>query len=178
MNWSMFLEGQGTYIVELHVASISKFSKIKFMLVSRVQNQFHILTHSSGPCIDVHMVCSSVCQEHWHYRLSPQKITIGLLASITFEIVLAMCIELATQKGWRRYAFPHFISFILQYLGQTERCIRAHLKANLVLYQSCKYELSRILNGDRALDRIQHGEGGRGGGGGTHKVYGKTCVAR
>ena len=30
-------------------------------------------------------------------------------------------IGLATQKGWRRYAFPHFISFILQYLSQTER---------------------------------------------------------
>ena len=40
----------------------------------------------------------------------------------------------------------------------------AHLKANLVLYQSCKYELPNILNGDRALDRIQHGEGGGGGG--------------
>ena len=53
----------------------------------------------------------------------------------------------------------------------------AHLKANLVLYQSCKYELPSILNGDRALDRIQHGEGGGGGGGGgggTHKVYGKN----
>ena len=55
----------------------------------------------------------------------------------------------------------------------------AHLKANLVLYQSCKYELPNILNGDRALDRIQHGEGGgggevEGGGGGTHKVYGKN----
>ena len=49
----------------------------------------------------------------------------------------------------------------------------AHLKANLVLYQSCKYELPNILNGDRACDRIQHGEGG-GGGGGTHKVYGKN----
>ena len=51
------------------------------------------------------------------------------------------------------------------------------LKANLVLYQSCKYELASILNGDRALDRIQHGEGGGGGevegGGGTH-VYGKN----
>ena len=33
----------------------------------------------------------------------------------------AMCIELATQKGWRRYAFPRFISFILRYLSQTER---------------------------------------------------------
>ena len=42
----------------------------------------------------------------------------------------------------------------------------AHLKANLVLYQSWKYELPNILNGDRALDRIQHGEGGGGGGGG------------
>ena len=42
-----------------------------------------------------------------------------------------------------------------------------------MLYQSCEYELSSILNGDRALDRIQHGEGG-GGGGGTHKVYGKN----
>ena len=50
----------------------------------------------------------------------------------------------------------------------------AHLKANLVLYQSCKYELPNILNGDRALDRIQHGEGGGGGGGGTHKVYGEN----
>ena len=50
----------------------------------------------------------------------------------------------------------------------------AHLKANLVLYQSCKYELPNILNGDRALNRIQHGEGGGGGGGGTHKVYGKN----
>ena len=57
----------------------------------------------------------------------------------------------------------------------------AHLKANLVLYQSCKYELPNILNGDRALDRIQHGEGGGWGGGGrwrggggTHKVYGKN----
>ena len=47
----------------------------------------------------------------------------------------------------------------------------AHLKANLVLYQSCKYERPNILNGHRALDRIQHGEGG---GGGTHKVYGKN----
>ena len=88
-----------------------------------------------------------------------------------------MCIELATQKGWRRYAFPCFISFILRYLSQTERyrhVIRAHLKANLVLYQSCEYELSSILNGDRVLDRIQHGEGGGGGGGGTHKAYGKN----
>ena len=34
---------------------------------------------------------------------------------------MAMCIELATQKEWRRYAFPRFISFILQYLSQTER---------------------------------------------------------
>ena len=42
----------------------------------------------------------------------------------------------------------------------------AHLKANLVLYQSCKYELPNILNGEGALDRIQHGEGGGGGGGG------------
>ena len=59
----------------------------------------------------------------------------------------------------------------------------AHLKANLVLYQSCKYQLPNILNGDRALDRIQHGEGGGGGGGGgrgggggggTHKVYGEN----
>ena len=50
----------------------------------------------------------------------------------------------------------------------------AHLKANLVLYQSCKYKLPNILNGDRALDRVQHGEGGGGGGGGTHKVYGKN----
>ena len=51
----------------------------------------------------------------------------------------------------------------------------AHLKANLVLYQSCKYERPNILNGHRALDRIQHGEGGGGGGGGgTHKVYGKN----
>ena len=32
---------------------------------------------------------------------------------------LAMCIELATQKGWRRYAFLRFISFILRYLSQT-----------------------------------------------------------
>ena len=31
-----------------------------------------------------------------------------------------------------------------------------------------------MLNEDRALDRIQHGEGGGGGGGGTHKVYGKN----
>ena len=36
-------------------------------------------------------------------------------------LCMAMCIELATQKGWRRYAFPCFISFILQYLSQTER---------------------------------------------------------
>ena len=36
----------------------------------------------------------------------------------------AMCIELATQKGWRRYAFPRFISFILRYLSQTERYSR------------------------------------------------------
>ena len=34
---------------------------------------------------------------------------------------MAMCIELATQKGWRRYAFPRFISFLLRYLSQTER---------------------------------------------------------
>ena len=60
----------------------------------------------------------------------------------------------------------------------------AHLKANLVLYQSCKYELPNILNGDRAFDRIQHGEGGGGGGGGgggevVHtKSMGKMCVAR
>ena len=55
----------------------------------------------------------------------------------------------------------------------------AHLKANLVLYQSCKYELTNILNGDRALDRIQHGEGGGGGGEVVHtKSMGKTCVAR
>ena len=33
---------------------------------------------------------------------------------------MAMCRELA-MKGWRRYAFPHFISFILRYLSQTER---------------------------------------------------------
>ena len=60
----------------------------------------------------------------------------------------------------------------------------AHLKANLVLYQSCKYERPNILNGHRALDRIQHGEGGGGGGGGgggrwrggggTHRVYGEN----
>ena len=49
-----------------------------------------------------------------------------------------------------------------------------HLKANLMLYQSCKYELPNILYGDRACDRIQHGEGGGGGGGGTHEVYGKN----
>ena len=59
----------------------------------------------------------------------------------------------------------------------------AHLKANLVLYQSCKYELPNILNRDRALDIIQHGEGGGGGGGGGGEVVhtksmGKTCVAR
>ena len=36
-------------------------------------------------------------------------------------IHVAMCIELATQKGWRRYAFACFISFILRYLSQTER---------------------------------------------------------
>ena len=56
----------------------------------------------------------------------------------------------------------------------------AHLKANLVLYHLCKYELPNILNGDRALDRIQHGEGGGGGGGGevVHtKSMGKMCVA-
>ena len=56
-----------------------------------------------------------------------------------------------------------------------------HLKANSVLYQSCKYELSNILNGDRALDRIQHGEGGGGGGGGggwyTQSLWEK-CVSR
>ena len=40
----------------------------------------------------------------------------------------------------------------------------AHLKANLGLYQSCNYELPSILNGDWAVDRIQHGEGGVGGG--------------
>ena len=51
-----------------------------------------------------------------------------------------------------------------------------HLKANLVLYQSCKYELPNILNGDRALDRIQHGEGGWKV---VHtKSMGKMCVAR
>ena len=60
----------------------------------------------------------------------------------------------------------------------------AHLKANLVLYQSCKYELPNLLNGDRALDRFQHSEGGEGGGGGgggevVHtKSMGKMCVAR
>ena len=58
----------------------------------------------------------------------------------------------------------------------------AHLKANLVLYQSCKYERPNILKGHRALDRIQHGEGGGGGGGGgggevVHtKSMGKMCV--
>ena len=39
----------------------------------------------------------------------------------TEHLHTAMCIELATQKGWRRYAFPCFISFILRYLSQTER---------------------------------------------------------
>ena len=38
-----------------------------------------------------------------------------------FKSIVAMCIELATQKGWRRYAFPRFISFILRYLSQTGR---------------------------------------------------------
>ena len=60
----------------------------------------------------------------------------------------------------------------------------AHLKANLVLYQSCRYERPNILNGHKALDRIQHGEGGGGGGGveGGEVVHtksmGKMCVAR
>ena len=49
----------------------------------------------------------------------------------------------------------------------------AHLKANLVLYQSCKYELPNILNGGRVLDRIQHDEGG----GGETKSTGKKCIA-
>ena len=54
----------------------------------------------------------------------------------------------------------------------------AHLKANLVLYQSCIYERPNILNGHRALDRIQHGEGGGGGEVVHTKSMGKMCVAR
>ena len=50
----------------------------------------------------------------------------------------------------------------------------AYLKANFVLYQCCKYELPNFFNGDRALDRIQHGEGGGGGGEVVHNVYRKN----
>ena len=34
-----------------------------------------------------------------------------------------MCIELATQKGWRRYAFPRFISFILRNISAKQKGI-------------------------------------------------------
>ena len=43
----------------------------------------------------------------------------------------------------------------------------AHLKANLVLYQSCKYELPNILNGTGRLiesNTVRVEEGGVGGG--------------
>ena len=68
---------------------------------------------------------------------------------------MAMCLELATQKGWRRYDFSvlHFIH-CCDIVSQTERYSQVLwliVKANLVLYQSCKYELPNILNGDRAI---------------------------
>ena len=47
--------------------------------------------------------------------------SVPLLSAVHRDLDMAMCIELATQKGWRRYAFPRFISFILRYLSQTER---------------------------------------------------------
>ena len=80
-----------------------------------------------------------------------------------------------------RFSAFHFIHFAISQPNRNVwSSIMAHLKANLVLYQSYKYELPNIFNGDRALDRIQHSKGGGGGGGEVvhTKSMGRTCVAR
>ena len=77
-----------------------------------------------------------------------------------------------------RFSMFHFIHFaISQPNRKVQSCIRVHLKANLVLYQSYEYELSNILNKDKVHNRIQHIEGGGGGRWYTHSLWEKR-VAR